>query len=210
MNLIESYLTIKQDAGPFEFKEKASRFISFAFYVTDVGSVDFIIKDLRKKYYDARHVCYAYRIGEGVVDLFRYNDDGEPGGTAGFPIYKEIERGDIFNILIVSIRYFGGVKLGTGGLTRAYSRSAKLVLDNIERKEIIKVDNFSLMTPFDFMSDIMYIINSTTGTVVLSQNYNEQGMVIDFSIPVKKVDQFEKLLIDKSSGRFSLFQCDKS
>jgi uncharacterized YigZ family protein len=111
------------------YKEKGSRFIAFAIPVKTVDEIKSHLEAYRKKYYDARHVCYAYRVGTENEE-YRYNDDGEPSGTAGKPIYGQILSKELTDVLIVVVRYFGGVKLGTGGLAVAYKEAAADALNN--------------------------------------------------------------------------------
>ncbi len=110
------FLTIRSISGPNEFKEKGSRFISYIYPVSEKERAEEILDESRKKYYDSTHVCFGYRIGAGEEKNLRYSDDGEPSGTAGLPILNELRSRELFNALIVVIRYYGGTKLGTGAL----------------------------------------------------------------------------------------------
>lgn len=202
--MIESFYTISEQTSFVEFKEKGSRFISAAYPVKTEDNVNEIIKTLWKEHYNATHICYAWRIGEGKEDLFRHNDNGEPSGTAGLPIYNTIIKDDLFNVLVISIRYFGGVKLGTGGLVRAYSQSASMAI-KIVKKRLIKIKKtFTLALPFDFTGDIMYLINQFEGIDIVSQDYNNDGLEITIKIPIASVESFDKLLVDKSRGHYSI------
>lgn len=125
------FKTIKQDVTA-EIIEKKSRFIANIFYVQDVIQAEEIIKNIKKKFYDARHNCYAFCVltKDGIVK--KSSDDGEPSGTAGAPILNIIEKNGLCNVLIVVTRYFGGILLGTGGLVRAYSQSAVKALESVD------------------------------------------------------------------------------
>ena len=112
----DTYKTIEEQ-GEGIYTEKRSKFLAFAIPVTTVEEVKEIVEVYQKKYYDARHVCYAYRLGE---NLWRTKDDGEPHGTAGMPILRSIDARNLDNILVIVVRYFGGTLLGTGGLMVAY------------------------------------------------------------------------------------------
>jgi uncharacterized YigZ family protein len=130
--------TIKTISAPAEaiFKEKRSKFYAFAFPVENEAEIKEKIAFLKKKYHDARHHCYAYILGADKA-TFRMNDDGEPSGTAGRPIHGQLLSREITNVLVVVVRYFGGVRLGTGGLRVAYKTAAKEVLENaliVEKK----------------------------------------------------------------------------
>ncbi|MFA6806022.1 MAG: YigZ family protein [Bacteroidales bacterium] len=145
----DTYLTIEEKSQGL-YKEKGSKFISFAFPVRDMEEIKDIIKDIKKEYFDARHHCYAYILGQDK-SIFRMNDDGEPSSTGGKPIYGQLLSKDLTNVLVVVIRYFGGVKLGVGGLIQAYKLAALDALDNamiIERTvdEVYGISfNYSLM-----------------------------------------------------------------
>ena len=121
-----------------EVVDKKSKFIANFIYVDDVIKAEQLIKETRKKYFDARHNCIAYRIIENDQIIEKSSDDGEPSGTAGAPILNVIRKNNLNNVLIVVTRYFGGILLGTGGLTRAYSNTA---LASIENGKIIEVEN---------------------------------------------------------------------
>ena len=124
----DSYQTIKNSAET-EIKIKASKFIGRVFSCQTVDEAVSIRENICKKYYDATHHCYAYRIGLGKEIIFRYSDDGEPSGTAGKPIYDRLEGQNLTNLILIVTRYYGGTKLGTGGLTHAYSDASQQVLD---------------------------------------------------------------------------------
>ena len=130
MAATDTYLTVKGDAQA-QFVEQRSRFISFIWHVTTADEVKERIAALQKEYYDARHVCYAYMLGAERTD-WRANDNGEPSGTAGKPILGQINSAGLSDVLIAVVRYFGGVKLGTSGLTEAYRMAAAQVIENAE------------------------------------------------------------------------------
>lgn len=121
-----------------EVLEKKSRFISYVYHVEDEENIEKLIKDVRRKYHDARHVCFAWRIIKDGQVIERASDDGEPSGTAGAPMLSILKKENLCNILILVIRYFGGILLGTGGLVRAYSEATQKV---IEKSEIVIMTN---------------------------------------------------------------------
>ena len=138
-------------------KEKQSKFYGYAFPVLDIDSVKSSIDSLKKMHHSARHFCYAYQIG--VQDLvFRVNDDGEPRNSAGTPIYGQIQSFELTNILIVVVRYFGGTKLGLGGLVSAYKECAKLTIES--NTIIIKEITIKVQIKFDYllMNKVMRVI----------------------------------------------------
>lgn len=152
----DNYKTITEKAEGV-YKEKGSKFISFAIPVTTANDVKIIIDNYKKEFYDARHVCYAYMLGS-ERNNYRSNDDGEPSGTAGRPILGQINSKELTNILVVVIRYFGGILLGTGGLTTAYKEAT---LDAINNATIIeKTVDLAFNITFDYvqMNDIMHVI----------------------------------------------------
>lgn len=132
--MIENFKTIKHDSCE-EIVEKKSRFIANLIYVENEEQAQDKIKEIKKKYYDARHNCYAYRVIEGDSILRRSSDDGEPSGTAGAPMLNILEKNNIVNVLVVVTRYFGGILLGTGGLVKAYSEAT---LKSIDSNELIE------------------------------------------------------------------------
>lgn len=201
--MIESFFTIDKPYGPEEIKEKGSRFIAYIFPLETKESADGIIARLRKKYYDASHVCFAYRLGEGDEAYFRYNDDGEPSGTAGLPIYNEIKSKQYFNVLAVVVRYFGGTRLGTGGLTRAYGQAAKKVLEISKRITVHIKQRVSVSFPFDFTGEIMQLVNRFSLDIV-KQDYSADGIVMQLDVPVGKVDELAKQIVDRSGGKIKL------
>lgn len=145
--------------------EKKSKFIAFAIPVKNVDEVKTEVDRLRKEYYDARHACWAYMLGHERKE-FRSNDDGEPSGTAGKPILGQINSNELTDILIVVIRYFGGVKLGTSGLISAYKGAA---IEAIANAEIIeKTVDFSVQFRFEypFMNDVMKIVKDLEPQIV--------------------------------------------
>lgn len=127
----DEYETI-DSIGEGIYSEKRSKFLAFAHPAASVEQVKDLITDYRKKYYDARHVCYAYVLGAERQD-FRANDDGEPSSTAGKPILGQINSNELTDILVVVVRYYGGVNLGTGGLISAYRTAAALAIENASK-----------------------------------------------------------------------------
>ncbi|MFA6200502.1 MAG: YigZ family protein [Bacteroidales bacterium] len=152
----DTYLTIEEKAQGL-YKEKGSRFISFAFPVTKEEEVKEIIKDIKKEYFDARHHCYAYILGHDK-SAYRMNDDGEPSSTAGKPIYGQLLSKDLTNILIVVVRYFGGTKLGVSGLIQAYKHAAIDALNNTSIIEKTVDEIYSVSFEYVLMNDVMKVL----------------------------------------------------
>ncbi len=163
--------------GKSKFTEKGSKFLGFAFPVGDKESIDTLLRDIRKTYYDATHHCYAWQLGYGKNMTFRYNDDGEPSGTAGKPIYNAITRLGLTDILVVSVRYFGGTKLGTGGLIRAYGTSASDTLNIAKIKTMEIGDKIRFVCSYEHHPIIMRTLNQYH-IILLDQDFGEHVTVI--------------------------------
>lgn len=154
--MIENFKTIKALSEGI-YKEKGSKFLSFALPVTSVDEIKNLLDEYKKKYFDARHVCYAYVTGV-EKSVFRSSDDGEPSGTAGRPIMGQIHSRDLTNVLVIVVRYFGGVLLGTGGLVTAYKEAAANALNEAEIVEKQVTLMYNLHFPYIQMNNVMKII----------------------------------------------------
>ncbi len=169
MKIEDTYKTIVNPAEG-EYTEKRSKFLSFAFPVNNIEEAEFYIDEYRKKYHNARHVCYAYMLGPDRKD-YRAYDDGEPSSTAGKPILGQINSNELTNVLVIVIRYFGGIKLGTGGLIQAYREAASIALGKA-RIEVRTVDveiDFSFEYPN--MNDVMRIVKEYNATMLDQTGY---------------------------------------
>jgi len=152
----DSYRTIRSNSSG-TYREKGSRFIADAWPVNDEEQINAILEETRKKHHDARHHCYAYRLGKDGL-IWRANDDGEPSGTAGRPILGQIKSSGVTNVLIVVSRYFGGTLLGVSGLIAAYKAAALLALENAEITDHIIHDVYEIRYPYSAMNSVMKII----------------------------------------------------
>ena len=152
------------------YTEKRSKFLAFAIPVDSVDEVKTYVDAYQKKYYDARHVCYAYMIGADRT-AFRANDNGEPSGTAGKPILGQINSNLLTNILIIVVRYFGGIKLGTSGLIVAYRTAAAEAIANAEFLEKTVDEEISFAFEYPFMNDVMRIVKYEEPSIV-AQSYD--------------------------------------
>ncbi len=152
------------------YTEKRSKFLAFAIPVDSADEVKTHVDAYQKKYYDARHVCYAYMIGADRT-VFRANDNGEPSGTAGKPILGQINSNLLTNILIIVVRYFGGIKLGTSGLIVAYRTAAAEAIANAEFLEKTVDEEISFAFEYPFMNDVMRIVKDEEPSIV-SQSYD--------------------------------------
>ena len=155
--------------GEGTYSEKRSKFLAFSHHVENVDEVKDILQSYRKKYYDARHVCYAYVLGP-ERDVFRANDDGEPSSTAGKPILGQINSNELTDILVVVVRYYGGVNLGTSGLIVAYKTAAAeaLAASNVVSRQVEEIVSYSF--PYVMMNSVMRVVKEMKPRIV-SQNY---------------------------------------
>jgi len=153
----DTYKTITKPSQEVLFKDKNSKFFGYAFPVISEDEIKLNLQLLKKQHHSARHWCYAYQLGTENI-TYRANDDGEPNNSAGMPIYGQIQSFDVTNILIVVVRYFGGVKLGVGGLINAYKAGAQLALEN--SKIVTKTVNKDYLIKFDYknMNKVMRVI----------------------------------------------------
>ena len=173
----DTFRTIS-DSSEGEYKEKGSKFISFAIPAKTTEDVKNEIEKHKRKFYDARHICYAYVLG-AKHDTWRAVDDGEPSGTAGKPILGQINSHSLTNTLIIVVRYFGGVLLGTGGLTTAYKEAARDALQNSIIIEEIIHSIITIKFEYTLMNNVMRIVKEYNARII-SQNYeNDCEMCIE-------------------------------
>ena len=194
-----SFKTIIKPFVGEEIKIKNSKFISHIFPIDSIDDFKSIHSELKKRYHDSTHICFALRLLENNEEYFRYNDDGEPSGTAGLPILNEIRRKELFFVALFVIRYYGGIKLGTGGLLRAYSESARNVIDcaRIIEKEIYK--KITLEFDYDKTGVIMSIINREK-LKILKNDYSNNKNIIELNIPLSKYESLSEVFINSTSG----------
>ena len=189
--MIDEYKTITDTIGEGYYTEKRSKFLAFAHHVTSVDEVKEIVGAYRKKYYDGRHCCYAYMLGPERQE-FRANDDGEPSSTAGKPILGQINKAELTDILVVVIRYFGGVKLGTSGLIVAYREATIDVLSHCEEvtKQVEEIVTYDFTYPM--MNDVMRIVKEMNPRIVDQQFDNTCS--IQLSIRKSEAEQLRTRL----------------
>ena len=154
----DTYRTIDKPGRETLYKEKGSKFYGYAFPVKTEEEIEEILEKVRNEHHKARHVCYAWQLGKNY-DRYRANDDGEPSNSAGMPIYGQLQAFEVTNILVISVRYFGGVKLGVGGLITAYKTSAQMALEaSVIKTKTIDVE-FKITFDYPEMSKVMEVIN---------------------------------------------------
>ena len=188
--MTDEYRTISGTSEGY-YTEKRSKFLAFAHHVENVAEVKDIVAGYRKKYYDARHVCYAYMLGPERLE-FRANDDGEPSSTAGKPILGQINSNELTNILIVVVRYYGGVNLGTSGLIVAYREAAAdaLAHANVETRQVEEIVKYTFTYPQ--MNDVMRIVKDMNPRIV-SQSYDNTCEIV-LSIRKSEAEQLKSKL----------------
>ena len=188
--MIDEYKTIKTE-GEGYYTEKRSKFLAFAHHVQSLDEIKDLIAGYRKKYYDARHVCYAYMLGPERLE-FRANDDGEPSSTAGKPILGQINSNELTDILIVVVRYYGGVNLGTSGLIVAYREAAAdaIAHSEIESRQVEEIITYQFAYPM--MNDVMRIVKEMQPRIV-SQTYDNK-CEIKLSIRKSEAEQLRNRL----------------
>ncbi len=139
------------------YKEKGSKFIGFSFAVSSVEEAEERLKELKSRYHDARHACYAYRLNPAQPEI-RANDDGEPNNSAGMPIFNQLQSFDLWNSLVVVIRYFGGTKLGVSGLVQAYKEAARLALEDSKISTEYITRRIRIRFPYSLINEVMRLI----------------------------------------------------
>ena len=188
--MTDEYRTLKTE-GEGYYTDKRSKFLAFAHHVSSVEEIKDILAGYRKKYFDARHVCYAYMLGPERKD-FRANDDGEPSSTAGKPILGQINSNELTDILIVVVRYYGGVNLGTSGLIVAYREAAAdaIAHSEIETRQVEELITYNF--PYPMMNDVMRIVKDMQPRIV-SQTY-DNTCEIRLSIRKSEAEQLRNRL----------------
>jgi len=186
--VITSYRTIKSRSTGL-YKEKGSKFISLAYTVETKEEIDNKLKALKKEYHDARHHCYAYMLGAGA-ETFRANDDGEPNHAAGDPILSQIKSFDLTNVLIVVVRYFGGSKLGIGGLIHAYKVAAKDALSHAQIIDIEIIKRVVLKYPFSSTNQVMKLIKDYKFKI--TDQAFENHCTTEGKVPLQHLALFQK------------------
>jgi len=182
-----------------EIKVKGSRFLATVVAVASVKDAEQRYAEIAKKYYDATHNCYAWRV---AADTFRFSDDGEPSGTAGRPILQAIEGSELLEILVVVTRYFGGTKLGTGGLLRAYGDAAALALKDVPRKTKIRVEQIALRFDYALEKTVRHLLDNFGGRIAAS-DYSA-GVKMEVLVPQSRIDDFKDQLLEMTHSAVEL------
>ena len=190
----DTYRTIDNNIGEGYYTEKRSKFLAFAHHIESADEAMEIVKQYRKKYYDARHCCYAYMVGPERND-FRANDDGEPSSTAGKPILGQINSNELTDILIVVIRYYGGVNLGTGGLIVAYRTAAADAISHCKIEDRIVEEKIEYKFTYPMMNSVMHVIKSMPAKIVAQHFDNNCPITISprTSMPEELLSRLSKI-----------------
>lgn len=176
--MADQYYTIEKE-GKGIFKEKMSKFLSFSFYVESGEEARSRIKDIQNEYHDSRHVCWAYMIGPDRKE-WQLNDNGEPSGTAGKPILGQINSFGLTNVVVIVVRYFGGIKLGTPGLIAAYREAARIALEDSGKKEVHKMETVKISFPYVSSNDVMKLVKTEDIKVIEKIFDNACEMILSF------------------------------
>ena len=155
---MDTYKTIASSVQEVIFKEKSSKFLGYAFPVTSEEEIKAHLEEVKKAHFSARHWCYAWQLGYGTNQRYRANDDSEPNNTAGIPIYGQIQSFELTNILVIVVRYFGGIKLGVGGLVQAYKTTAQLTLQEAEIEEKLITEELRIRFDYPLMNKVMRVV----------------------------------------------------
>jgi len=186
----DEYLTVSSQPVSSEIKVGDSKFIGHVFHVLSKHQAESVYSNIKRKYHNATHNCFAYRIS---ADEFRYSDDGEPSGTAGLPIYKVLVNKDLSQTIIIITRYFGGTKLGTGGLIHAYTDAALDVLNKAKIEVKIHYVTVTVETTYDNMSLLLDLCNKYSG-IIGKTEYTEK-ITFCLQIPATKFEDFDKNIL---------------
>lgn len=174
--MADTYKTVSKEVCEGFYSEKRSKFLAFVHHVDSVDEAMAIVKEYRKKYYDARHCCYAYVLGSDRAD-FRANDDGEPSSTAGKPILGQLNRLELTDVLVVVIRYYGGVNLGTGGLIVAYRTATEDALSKAVIEEKFVEERITYRFTYPMINAVLRVVKET-GARIVSQSFDNDCEIV--------------------------------
>ena len=208
MSVTDRYITVKNGASG-EYSEKHSRFLGFIVPCKTEAQASAIIDSKRKEYWDARHTVYAYLLRDGTA---RFSDDGEPHGTAGKPVLETLKSSGVKDAVIVVVRYFGGILLGTGGLVRAYSAAANAALNNCEKAVIAEGDVFFVSAGYGDYDKLSFVLKEI-GANIISTDFSD-SVSVKFAIRSDKTDIclkrisdcFSASVLPKFEGKTEIFE----
>ena len=196
----DSYRTIKGEASA-RLNRNKSRFLAFVVPISDVDAAESYLAELRRRYHDATHHCYAFRLlqDEHPIPVETYDDDREPAGSAGLPILQQLRKPDLQDVLAVVVRYFGGVKLGIGGLVRAYGDATDAALGSATVTIVQRHTEVEVRFPPQMTSGIMSLVHRT-GAKIVGTSYDKMS-IVTVSLPPSRVDGFVGELKNTTSGQ---------
>ena len=197
----DQFLQLK-DKCRSEEKIKGSRFIANAAPVATEQEAQEFIGEIKKEFHDATHNCYAWKIGVGRKQKYRYNDGGEPSGTAGRPVLKSINSTNASNVCVVVARYFGGTKLGTGGLMRAYGRVSYGLLKSCESEKKYSTETITFSVDFDFVNVAHSVINSFSAE--LKDSHYGEKVTFEVEVRASKLSAFKAKIIEATNGQVKI------
>ncbi len=198
----DTYKTLSAPSEETLFKEKNSKFFGYAFPVSNEDEVKSFLEDIRKQHHSARHWCYAYQMGTETI-YYRANDDGEPSNTAGMPIYGQIQSFGVTNVLVIVVRYFGGVKLGVGGLISAYRASAQMALEASKIIEKTIDIHYTLKFGYQVMNKVMRVIKEKNLDIV------SQKMEMDCEIVISTRKKNAPAILEAFTNLYEVSISDK-
>lgn len=201
----DSYPTIAGTAEA-EVKIQRSRFIGLAGHAPDESAARQFIADVAKRFHDSRHVCYGWRVGVPPRVLENRSDDGEPSGTAGVPILVEIHKRELLQIVVVVVRYFGGIKLGTGGLARAYGYSANLALEGATIRQVWQGRTFQLQIPYTLQKTLRHLLDQFEGKII-HEKYSAE-VTWQIWLPHSQWQSFRKTVGEATAGKVVLVEIE--
>ena len=196
----DSYITLSKHSA-IELKILRSKFIANAYPISSPEESSEILNQIRKEYFDARHHPFAYVLFE--KDNFRYNDDGEPSGSSGKPIYDAINKHDLKNILIVVTRYFGGIKLGVGGLKRAYFNAADECLQISNKRQVVMTARKIIQFNYNYISAVMKFIE--TNSINITENNSTDKVILVCDVRISMLEKFDIELFDITNGTILIY-----
>ena len=194
---MDSYRTLALSSEEILFKEKNSKFFGYAFPISSENEIKSFLEPLRKKHFNAVHFCYAFQIGTETI-YYRINDDGEPSNSAGIPIYGQIQSFGVTNVLVVIVRYFGGIKLGVGGLISAYKTAAQLTLESASIIEKTIDTHFIVSFEYKNINKVMRVIKEKNAVIV------SQKMELNCEIEITIRKKNAKMLFETFISMFEI------
>lgn len=195
----DEYLTLARAADA-RLKDKGSVFIAYAYPVRSAEHADTLLNDLRKQYHDATHIGWARRLAPPPDGEEKWSDDGEPSGSTGPPILNAIKGADLWGVFVAVVRYFGGTKLGVGGLVRAYGGAAAEAISKADKQTYIMTETLRVEVPHE-RAGAVYAVADRRLLIVNPPDYTEDGLILPLTVPRSQVEEVERDIIESTAGR---------